>query len=512
MAILKARNRQRLSKFENRRKRFGTGDSAGIREKNGSPPQNATTRITITKTLETFGLILLLILAFQRYGETSIVSIFQNLTQTNSTKPTPGLRYYSVASIEEQQPVRQQELQQEQPQEQPQPREQTESSTSSSSNDNNKNFKPPDQPPAEAEATDQTASTAEEEEEEQEAAAEEPPPPIPTGDEDDTTILQIGAGDGVTKNLDFVSSILHNPTSRAVLVEASPSLFGLLKENTRHWYKSSAGKKSATHKIQPIQALVCADGTTQIWYEVDASKLKAVGTFETDVELPDWIQNGTGSYDRNVATKRLKQYLGETSKQFQGTDARFAKDFIRESSKKDDDGRIYYSADAEKIKAAAATIPRWVEYQIGGLSKQYTLKALSLYLGNNYKRFEGVSRNAEDYLMEERLDCSSVSSILSRSNLDPETIDALVVDVSDGGEPAIVLESLAVSGLEPTTIVFAKKEAIKHFPKDFDRVVETLHDRGYSTNCQPRSDSVTHWECSESSEVWATKIATPSKS
>eukprot|EP00751_Fragilariopsis_kerguelensis_P042320 CAMPEP_0171021626 /NCGR_PEP_ID=MMETSP0736-20130129/30788_1 /TAXON_ID=186038 /ORGANISM="Fragilariopsis kerguelensis, Strain L26-C5" /LENGTH=412 /DNA_ID=CAMNT_0011459985 /DNA_START=112 /DNA_END=1350 /DNA_ORIENTATION=- len=285
------------------------------------------------------------------------------------------------------------------------------------------------------------------------------------------TMIQIGANDGVTENNQVVATLLQHPAARAVLVEGSPSVFRLLVSNIREKFDATLTR------LVPLNALVCED-----------------------------------RYDKEGHLQP----------------------------------RIFYSVDADKIRSAAhrnnitdLSLPHWVEYQIGSLERSSTVQGLRAYVHHHPHVFRGSGYRM--FVKEEVLPCVSFPQILAAAthaggggggnNLQPEEVQVLAVDV-EGYDAHIVLESFQVPGLEPELIVFEYKIAIDLFPVEFRAVMETLHQKGYETNCAPivssatsadaqgdnhnhnntRSTSASGWECSGNQDVWARKQSPPPSS
>jgi len=173
---------------------------------------------------------------------------------------------------------------------------------------------------------------------------------------------------------------------------------------------------------------------------------------------------------------------------------------------------LFYSLDTEKLKKASnsSNLPHWVEYQLASLKKDSILSGLDFYLKSAIQRghFE-QNTNAEDYIVEEYMDCVSFETILANSPMRIEEVQVLAIDV-EGYDANVMLESFKVPELQPNLIIFEFKSAVKLFPKEFNRVIETLHNRGYSSNCRKfirtiDAENKSDWKCGPGQDVYAYK-------
>jgi len=176
--------------------------------------------------------------------------------------------------------------------------------------------------------------------------------------------------------------------------------------------------------------------------------------------------------------------------------------------------RTFYTVDVDKIKHASRTpglrLPHWVAYQISSLEKNSTRDGLAHYLRTSPPHFWG-NETASEFIQEISLECVSFRTILARAPFDARDVDVLAVDV-EGFDAHVLLESFAVPGLEPPLVVFEAKSAALLFPDKFDEVLDTLHGRGYETNCAARGHRrrrhakklKSKWVCSDE-DAWARK-------
>jgi len=153
---------------------------------------------------------------------------------------------------------------------------------------------------------------------------------------------------------------------------------------------------------------------------------------------------------------------------------------------------LFYSVDTQKLKQASTSstinLPHWVEYQLASLEKTSILTGLKYYLLQKSKQFQ-KNVNAEEFIVKEYMNCVSFQQILAISSMAAKEIQVLAIDV-EGYDANIMIESFKVPGLEPNLIIFEWKSTINLFPKEFNLVMETLHERGYTTNCkQVESDT-----------------------
>ena len=176
--------------------------------------------------------------------------------------------------------------------------------------------------------------------------------------------------------------------------------------------------------------------------------------------------------------------------------------------------RSFYTVDVDKIKNASRTpnlrLPHWVAYQISGLEKRTTHDGLAYYLKLHRDHFKG-NVTASEFIQEISLECVSFRTIVARAPFDAREVDVLAVDV-EGFDAHVLLASFAVPGLEPPLVVFEAKSAALLFPDKFDEVLDTLHGRGYETNCAARGHRrrrhakklKSKWVCSDE-DAWARK-------
>ena len=112
-------------------------------------------------------------------------------------------------------------------------------------------------------------------------------------------LLQIGANDGVTANVNFVQEILNDPESKAILVEGSPRIFQLLTKNVKTMYDETL------KRIVPINAMVCEDGKQMTFYSPNLDKIRESGI----KNIPHWVEYQIGSLEKESLSRGLFFFL-----------------------------------------------------------------------------------------------------------------------------------------------------------------------------------------------------------
>lgn len=137
-------------------------------------------------------------------------------------------------------------------------------------------------------------------------------------------LLQIGANDGVTGNIDFVQALLNDTESKAVLVEGSPQIYQLLVQNVKTLYDETL------KRIVPINAMVCEDGKQMTFYSPDIDKMKEKTTRQ-NLTIPHWVEYQIGSLEEKSVLRGLRGWMHY---KVNGAFPRglSAKDFVRQES------------------------------------------------------------------------------------------------------------------------------------------------------------------------------------